>query len=161
MKKKFLLVNDFKTFISKGNILDMAVGVVIGSAFGKIVSSLVADIITPLISLVTGAVNLSEIYFALNRVNGVKCDYSLYTTVTQAQAAGYTTLNYGNFIQTAIDFLIIAFTIFIVLRIIIKSKAKIESMRIKDAAAPISPAPKGPTQEELLIEIRDLLKKNK
>lgn len=169
MKSTFF--SDFKAFISKGNIVDMAVGVVIGGAFGKIVTSLVSDIITPLISLLTGKANLSEMYACLNPSHlaalveggeGVTFEAVNYPTVAAAQAAGYATLNYGAFIQSIIDFLIIAFSIFLVLRIIMKSKEKLEALTKKkeeEATAAEEPAaPAGPTSEELLTEIRDLLK---
>lgn len=160
MKSSF--ISDFKAFISKGNVVDMAVGVVIGGAFGKIVTSLVSDIITPLISLVTGKANLSELYACLNpdAVEGVTYSSAAFPTVASAQEAGFATLNYGAFIQTIIDFLLVALSIFIVLRIIMKSKEKLEALKKKEEEEkPAEPeAPAAPTSEELLTEIRDLLK---
>ena len=100
--KKFL--KEFKEFAVKGNVVDMAVGVIIGGAFGKIVSSLVGDIFMPLIGLVTGGFNVSGAFVAL--------DGNQYATLEAAQAAGAATLNYGAFIQAIIDFLIIALCIF-------------------------------------------------
>lgn len=128
-KKKSTFFADFKAFISKGNIIDMAVGVIIGGAFGKIVSSLVADIITPLISLAMGGVNLTEKFVLLT--SGVEKP----ATVQAAQEAGYAILTWGNFIQTVIDFLVIALCIFIVLRVITKSKALAEKKKIAAAEA--------------------------
>ena len=158
-KKKSTFWSDFRAFIAKGNILDMAVGVVIGAAFGKIVTSLVSDLVTPLISLLTGKVNLAEMHVLLN-ANGADVSFP---TVAAAQEAGYATLNYGAFLQSIIDFLLVAFCIFMVLRIITKSKAKLEKLKKKEeeeaAAAPEEP--KGPSTEELLAEIRDLLKEKK
>ena len=133
-KKKGSFFKDFKDFISRGNILDMAVGVIIGGAFGKIVSSLVADIITPLISLITGGVNLAEKYVVLNTPEALK-DAAAPETATAAKEAGYAIMTYGNFIQTIIDFLIIALSIFIFLRIIVKSKAKLEAKKLAEAEA--------------------------
>ncbi len=124
---------DFKNFIAKGNVMDMAVGVIIGGAFGKIVTSLVNDILMPLLGLVTGGVNFSDKVIELNSEGAV--------------------LGYGAFIQNIIDFLIIALCIFFITRGIAKAG---EKLRKKEEAAP--EAPKGPTQEELLTEIRDLLK---
>ena len=150
---------EFKKFAFKGNVVDMAVGVVVGGAFGKIVTSLVNDLITPLISLMTGGANFSELFVILN-ANGA--DVSAIKTIEAAKEAGFATLNYGNFIQTVIDFFIIALSIFIFVRIIQKGREKLETLEKKkaeeEAAAPAEP-PK-PTTEELLAEIRDLLKKD-
>ncbi len=134
---KFL--SDFKEFAMKGNIIDMAVGVIIGGAFGKIVTSLVNDMIMPVISLVTGG----EGYKNLKHV------------IKEASADGSVqevAINYGLFIQNIIDFIIIALSIFIALRVIIKFKKK------EEAAPAAPPAPSA--EETLLTEIRDLLKKD-
>lgn len=161
MKSTFF--SDFKKFIAKGNILDMAVGVVIGGAFGKIVSSLVSDIITPLISLLTGKVNLSELYAVMRYPEGVTAADALPATAADAKAAGYAILTYGNFIQTIIDFLLIALSVFTVLRIIIKSKEKMEALRKKEEEAPAEETPAEPTVEEktldTLNEIKAILEK--
>lgn len=137
---KFL--SDFKEFAMKGNIVDMAVGVIIGGAFGKIVTSLVNDIIMPVVSLATGG-------------DGYK---NLKKVITEAgvddngNAIEEVAINYGVFIQNIVDFLIIAFCIFVALRVIMKFKKKEEE-------APAAPA--GPSAEEtLLTEIRDLLKQD-
>lgn len=111
--------SDFKKFISKGNILDMAVGVVIGSAFSKIVSSLVADIINPLIALLTGDVALSGMEYVL--VEEILDESG---AVTQAKVA----LTYGNFLQSVLDFLIIAFSIFVTLRIMMNAQKKLAEL---------------------------------
>ena len=135
--------NEFKTFIAKGNAIDLAVGVVIGAAFGKIVSSLVDDIIMPPIGLILGRVDFSQLFISL--------DGNSYDTLALAQAAGAPTLNYGNFLTVAIQFFIIAWAIFLLVK-------GINTLKKSEAAKP--PAPAEPSAEEkLLIEIRDLLKK--
>ncbi len=136
---KFL--SDFKDFAMKGNVVDMAVGVIIGGAFGKIVSSLVNDIIMPLVSLFTGSVSFTDLKYVMRP--------------EELDAAGNVvkealSFNYGMFIQNIVDFLIIAFSIFIALRFIMKFKKKEEE-------AP-APAPEPSAEEKLLSEIRDLLK---
>ena len=131
---KFL--DEFKTFAMKGNMIDMAVGIIIGGAFGKIISSLVADIIMPPIGALLGGVNFTDLKMTIK-------------AATDTAAA--VTWNYGNFIQVAIDFLIIAFAVFMLVK-------AINSMKKKEEAAPA--APPAPTKDqELLVEIRDLLKK--
>lgn len=152
---------EFKKFAFKGNVIDMAVGVVVGGAFGKIVTSLVNDIITPLISLITGGANFSELFLLLNVPKGT--DVSAIKTIEAAKEAGFATLNYGSFIQAIIDFFIIAISIFLFVRMIQKGREKLEALEKKKveeevAAAPAEPAK--PTAEELLTEIRDLLKKD-
>lgn len=107
MKK---IINEFKAFALKGNVLDMAVGVMIGAAFGKIVSSLVSDIFMPVIGLLTGGINLSGLFFAL--------DGQAYASMDAAKAAGVGTINYGAFIQTVIDFFLMAVCIFMVVKAI-------------------------------------------
>ncbi len=141
---KFL--SDFKEFAMKGNIIDMAVGVIIGGAFGKIVSSLVNDIIMPCTSLLTGGDGYKNLKYVL--VNGHEA------TADGVAAVEEVAINYGMFIQNIVDFLIVAFSIFVALRVIMKFKKKEK----EEAAAP-APEPAGPTQEELLTQIRDLLKK--
>ena len=123
---------EFKEFISKGNVMDMAIGVIIGGAFGKIVTSLVNDILMPLIGIITGGINFTEL--------SVK--------------VGEAELTYGNFIQSIIDFLIVALCIFFITKSIAKAGEKLRKKKEEEAAA----APAGPTSEELLTEIRDLLK---
>ena len=142
---KTTFLQDFKAFAMKGNVVDMAVGVIIGGAFGKIVSSLVGDIIMPTIGLLVGGVNFTDLKLQLKPAEVVD-------GVEKAAA----TLNYGNFIQTTFDFLVIAFSIFCVIRIIGRLIAKKEE---KPAAPPAPPAPS--KEEVLLTEIRDLLKEKK
>ncbi|MBO4219791.1 MAG: large-conductance mechanosensitive channel protein MscL [Clostridia bacterium] len=147
-------VSDFKAFIAKGNVLDMAVGVVIGGAFGKIISSLVADVITPLIGLLTGNVSLTDLKWVIS-----PAELNEAGEIVKNELA----LTYGNFIQAIIDFLLIALSIFIVLRIIMKSKKKLEEKRKKDEPAPEEPKEEEPKETELsvLCEIREMLKKDK
>ena len=124
-------LKEFREFAMRGNVVDMAVGVIIGGAFGKIVSSLVADVAMPVLGILTGGVDFKDL------------------KITLAEAVGETpavTLNYGVFIQNVFDFIIIAFAIFMMIKGINKVKKPVEEV-------------KGPSQEELLTEIRDLLKK--
>ena len=136
-------IKEFKEFAMKGNVMDMAVGVIIGGAFGKIVTSLVNDVLMPLIGKLTGGVSFVDLFVNLGEGN--------YTTLAAAKEAGAAVFAYGQFIQNIIDFIIIAFCIFLM----IKGMNKLN--RKKEEPAPEAPA--GPTQEELLAEIRDLLKK--
>ena len=106
------MLNDFKAFIMRGNVMDLAVAVIIGGAFGKIITSLVNDIIMPVIGLVLGGVSFADRFVSLNG--------QAYATLADAQAAGAATLNYGLFINAVIDFLIIAFVIFLLVRAISK-----------------------------------------
>ena len=157
MKKFF---SDFKAFITKGNVVDMAIGVVIGGAFKDIVNALVANIITPLIGLMLGGTDLSDHKYVLQEevveiVDGVE-------TVTTPENA----VLWGAFLQTIIDFLIIAFTIFIVIKVAmaVHNKAEAAAKRLKkqeeEAKAEEAPAePEISSTDKLLIEIRDLLKK--
>ena len=145
MKSKFLA--DIKAFAMRGNVIDMAVGVIIGGAFGKIVSSLVNDIIMPLIGIVVGGVNFTDLKWVI--------------TPASVDEAGNeiaeSTLNYGTFIQSTIDFLIIAFSIFVMVRVITKITTR---KKAEEEAAP-APAPEPSNEEKLLAEIRDLLKEKK
>lgn len=136
---------EFKEFAIKGNVMDMAIGVVIGGAFGKIVTSLVSDIIMPVISAITGGLSFTDWKWVISKavMDG--------ETVVKPEVA----LTWGNFLQVIFDFIIIALSIFMVVRGINRMKAKFEKPAEPEAPA----APAGPTQEELLAEIRDLLKK--
>lgn len=136
---KFL--SDFKEFAMKGNVLDMAVGVIIGGAFGKIVSSLVNDIIMPVVSLAVGGNGFTNYKYVITKGQ---------EATDTAAAIEEVAINYGIFIQNIVDFLIIAFSIFVALRVIMKFKKKEEE-------APAAPA--APTTEELLTQIRDLIAK--
>ena len=139
---------DFKKFISRGNVMDMAVGVVVGGAFSKIVTSLVADLITPLISLATKGVSLAETYLCLNpdAVEGQVFNYADYPTVALAKEAGYATLNYGNFIQNIINFLIIAFCVFLFVKFMTRLMPKKEAAPAKPAR--LCPYCKQPVHDE-------------
>jgi len=129
-KKAEKLGKDFLAFAMKGNVMDLAVGVMIGGAFGKIVSSLVSDVVMPLISLLTGGIDLTGMFLAL--------DFKAYPNIEAAKAAGAATLNYGSFLQTVLDFLIIAVCIFLFLRVINNLFKK------KEAAKAEIPAPTCP-----------------
>ena len=145
-KSKFL--QDFKAFAMKGNVIDMAVGIIIGGAFGKIVSSLVANIIMPPIGLLVGGVNFTDLKWVLKAAE-VGADGQ--------EIAPAVTLDYGQFLQATFDFLIIAFSIFLFIRLISNLMAK---KREEAPAAP--PVPPEPTKEEVLLtEIRDLLKEKR
>lgn len=115
---------EFKEFAIKGNVMDMAIGVIIGGAFGKIVTSFVNDIIMPAISLLTGKIDFSNLFLAL--------DGNTYATLAEAQEAGVATLNYGTFLTTIIDFLLIALSIFIVMKKLLVAKKK------EEAPAPVT-----------------------
>ena len=153
MKKFF---SDFKAFINKGNVVDMAVGVVIATAFGAITKSLVADIIMPLISMATGNQSLADLKVTL--VKPILDEAG--AVVTEG-----TYLNYGVFLQTIIDFLIIALCVFVFIRVLTKSAEKAKTLLHKKeeeaAAEEPAPAPEPSVEEKLLTEIRDLLKENK
>lgn len=115
-KKAKNLMKDFKNFAVKGNIVDMATGVIIGTAFTKIVNSLVSEIITPSMSLLTGKINIGSFFIPISNQH--------FATIEEAKAAGVATINYGLFLSSIIDFLIVAFTIFLVLRYTFKRREK-------------------------------------
>lgn len=134
-------IDEFKAFALKGNVMDMAVGIIIGGAFGKIVSSFVNDVIMPPLGLLVGGVNFTDLKIVMKEAVG---------------DVPAVTLNYGSFLQVTFDFLIIAISIFMVIKFMNKLNRKKE---IEEVAAPA--APPAPSKEEsLLTEIRDLLKKN-
>jgi large conductance mechanosensitive channel len=132
------IIKEFKEFAVKGNVVDMAVGIIIGAAFGKIVSSLVADVIMPPIGWMIGGVDFSDLAISLPAM---------------IEGKDAVTISYGKFLQTVLDFAIVAFAIFMVIKVLNRLKRKEE-------AAPAAPAPEPvPSKEELLLtEIRDLLK---
>ena len=129
-ERKFILFKEFKEFISKGNVLDLAVGVIVGGAFGKIVTSLVDDIIMPIIGLIIGGIDFSGLSLKI----------------------GEATVKYGMFIQNIVNFLIIAFSIFLV----VKAVNKMRRIKLEKEEPPVEP--KKSNEEILLTEIRDLLK---
>ena len=137
------MLKEFKEFAMKGNVLDMAIGVIMGGAFGKIVSSLVSDVLMPPIGLLTGGVDFSSLFLNLTGTPQA--------SLAAAKAAGTPTINYGVFLQATFDFIIVAFVIFLLVK---------QMNRLKKEAPPAPPAPPaGPTNEEkLLMEIRDALK---
>ncbi len=130
------MMSEFKDFAMKGNVVDMAVGIIIGGAFGKIISSFVADVIMPPIGLAMGGVNFTDLAVTLQEASG---------------DVAAVTLNYGSFVQTLVDFLIIAFAIFMAVK-------AMNNMKKKEEEAPEEPA-KPSNEEVLLTEIRDLLRK--
>ncbi|MDR2979791.1 MAG: large-conductance mechanosensitive channel protein MscL [Bacteroidales bacterium] len=140
--KKFL--QEFKDFAVKGNMIDMAVGIIIGGGFGKLVTSLVNDILMPPIGMLLGNVNFSDLKITL------KDAYLDTAGIAQPAVA----INYGNFIQVIFDFIIVAFSIFLVVRLM----NKMRSMTAKDEAVAPAPAPQPTKEEALLTEIRDILK---
>ena len=163
MAKKNGFFADFKTFITRGNILDMAVGVIIGGAFGKIVSSLVADIIMPVIGKLFNTSSLSELKYVLTEAVSETAADGTVTVVTPEVA-----IKYGQFIQYIVDFLIVAFCMFIVIRIFMKMRENIEAKKRAEeeaaaAEAAANAAPPEPTVEEktlaTLEEIKELLAK--
>ena len=138
---KSSFIQDFKAFTMKGNVVDMAVGIIIGAAFGKIVSTFVSDVLMPPLGLLIGNVDFSDLKWTIKEAVG------------DAQAIS---INYGLFIQTIIDFVIVAFSIFVLIRFLAKLNRKNQQ---QEAATP--PPPPAPSQEEILLtEIRDLLKNN-
>jgi len=140
------MLKEFKEFAAKGNMLDMAVGIVIGAAFATIIGSLVNDIIMPPIGMALGGVDFSEFYALLQQGDPA----GPYATLAAAKEAGAVTINWGIFVNSLISFLIVAFALFVVVK-------GFNRMKAEEEAAPEAPAP--PTAEEaLLIEIRDLLK---
>ncbi len=138
---------EFKEFAFKGNVIDMAIGVIIGGAFGKIVTSLVNDVIMPMFGYLTAGMDFKALKWVLSPAQ-LNADGS----VLKAESA----VMYGNFIQNVVDFLIIAFCIFLFVRMATKLREKMIPQQEEEVA---EEAPKGPTTEELLTEIRDLLKK--
>ncbi|MBW6505186.1 MAG: large conductance mechanosensitive channel protein MscL [Rhodobacteraceae bacterium] len=140
------MIKEFRDFIAKGNVMDMAVGIIIGAAFTAIVSSLVADLINPMIGLVTGGMDFSNLF--VNLGDGT------FASLAAAREAGAPVFAYGAFITAVINFLIIAFVVFLLVKMV---------NRVKDAAvkkeAAAAAAPSGPSELDVLMEIRDALKK--
>ena len=137
------MLNEFKKFAMRGNVVDMAVGIIIGAAFGKIVSSIVNDIIMPPIGMLMGGVDFSNLYVDLSGGE--------YASLAAAEAAGAPLIKYGVFINTVLDFLIVAFAIFMVIK-------GMNTMKKKEEEKPAEP-PKPSEEVELLKEIRDALRK--
>ncbi len=134
------VLKEFKEFAMRGNVIDMAVGIIIGGAFGKIIASFVSDVLMPPIGLLLGGVNFTDLKWTMKAAQ---------------EGAEAVTLNYGNFLQVTVDFLIIAFAIFMFIK-------AMNSLKKKEEVVEAPPAPPAPTKEEQLLgEIRDLLKKAK
>ena len=134
------MIKEFKDFIAKGNVMDLAVGIIIGAAFTAIVSSLVGDLINPVIGLILGGVNFSDMFLDLSGTNPA--------SFTAAKESGAAVFAYGAFITAIINFLIIAFVVFM----LVKAVNKLKGRPVEVDAAPV-----GPTAEELLTQIRDSL----
>ncbi len=138
------MIKEFKDFIAKGNVMDMAVGIIIGAAFTAIVTSLVGDLINPIIGLITGGMDFSNLFVNLGEGD--------FTSLVAAKEAGAPVFAYGAFLTAVINFLIIAFVVFLLVKMVNKVKAAAE-----EPAAPAAPA--GPSELDILMEIRDALKK--
>ena len=141
------MLNEFKTFIAKGNVVDLAVGIIIGAAFTAIVNSLVADLINPIIGVITGGIDFSNLFINLGSGD--------FTSLAAAKDAGAPVFAYGSFITAVINFLIIAWVVFLLVKAVNKLKATTARKEAEVAAA----APAGPSELDVLLEIRDALKK--
>ena len=142
------MFKEFKEFAMRGNVVDMAVGIIIGAAFGKIVSSFVKDVIMPPIGMLTGGVDFGNLYVNLSE--------TAFESLAAAEAAGAPVIAYGRFINTVIDFLIVAFAIFVAIKVMNKLKREQEA----EPEAPEAP-PEPSAEEKLLTEIRDVLKQQR
>jgi large conductance mechanosensitive channel len=129
------MLKEFKAFITRGNVVDFAVGVIVGAAFGRIVTSLVNDIVMPPIGLLLGGVNFTNLFFALNGKH--------YNSLAEAQAAGAPTINYGMFVNNVIDFLIVALAVFILVRLVQRLLPPPPSQEMRDCPRCLSKIPKG------------------
>lgn len=141
--RRMRMIQEFKEFAMKGNVIDLAVGIIIGGAFGKIVSSMVNELLMPVIGLVMGKISFANLFFAL--------DGKTYPSLDAAKAAGAAVIPYGLFINSIIDFVIVAFCLFLIIKAINRFKRKEELA----PSAPVEP----PADVRLLTEIRDLLKR--
>lgn len=142
------MFKEFRDFALKGNVIDLAIGVIIGAAFGAIVSSIVDDLFMPIIGIILNGIDFSNLFLVISNPNNVPVP-----SVAAAKAAGVATLNYGLFINAVVKFTIIAFVLFLVVK-------GINRLRKKEAAAPAAP-PAPTTEEKLLTEIRDAIKAQK
>ncbi len=142
------ILNEFKTFIARGNVIDLAVGIVIGAAFTAIVKSLVTDVVNPILGLISGGMDFSNHFLSL--------DGRVYQSIALAKEAGAPVLAWGSFITAIINFLIVAWAVFLLIKLV----NKLEDIVIgdEDVAEAITEPTKSPSVEELLIEIRDELK---
>ncbi|MDF0596384.1 large conductance mechanosensitive channel protein MscL [Psychromarinibacter halotolerans] len=142
------MLNEFKAFIAKGNVMDMAVGIIIGAAFTAIVTSMVNDLINPIIGLFTGGFDFTNNFLLLSGEGD-------YASLEAAREAGAAVFAYGAFIMAVINFLIIAFVVFMLVRYV----NRIRDMAVRKEDEPAEAAPAGPTELDVLLEIRDSLKK--
>ena len=144
------MINEFRAFIAKGNVVDLAVGIIIGAAFTAIVNSLVADLINPIIGLITGGVDFSNLYIDLSGTNPV--------SLAAAREAGVPVFAYGSFITAIINFMIIAWVVFLLVKAVNRLKAQVVRKEAVEAAAAV---PVGPTELDVLKEIRDTLQQQR
>ena len=146
------MLAEFKKFAFKGNLMDMAVGIIIGGAFGTVVKSLVGDVVMPVIGLITGGVNFNDKFWTMRLPKGA-ADETIYDTIEEATKAGATVMPYGNFLTAAVSFIIVAFVLFIIIKKFIAAFDKEEEKPAEE--------PKVSDDVALLTEIRDLLKEQK
>lgn len=143
------MIKEFKDFIARGNVVDMAVGIIIGAAFTAIVTSLVSDLINPIIALFTGGVDFSGWFYALNG--------ETYASLSAAEEAGAPVFAIGRFVMAVINFTIIAFVVFLLVKMVNRIK---ESAERNETEAAVEEAPKSPSELDILMEIRDSLKES-
>ena len=147
------MLNEFKAFLATGTVVDRAVGLIIGAAFTAIVNSMVADLINPIIGVITGGIDFSNLFIDLKALTHGEA--SQFTSLKAARDAGAPVFAYGSFITAVINFLIIAWVVFLLVKAVNKLKAATAKKEAEAAAA----APAGPTELAVLLEIRDALKK--
>lgn len=140
------MLNEFKNFIAKGNVVDLAVGIIIGAAFTAIVNSLVADLINPIIGVITGGINFSDLF--------INFGAGEFTSLAAAKEAGAPVFAYGSFITAVINFLIIAWVVFL----LVKAVNKLKEATVRKEAEVAAAAPAGPSELDVLLEIRDQLR---
>lgn len=138
------MLGEFREFIARGNVMELAVGIIIGAAFTAIVNSLVADLVNPLIGIFTGGIDFTNLFVALSTES--------YPSVAAAEQAGVAVFKYGSFVTAVINFLIIAWVVFLLVKGMNRLRERVSTEK------KTSDTPKGPTQEEVLMEIRDLLR---
>jgi large conductance mechanosensitive channel len=143
------MLKEFKDFIAKGNVMDMAVGIIVGAAFTATVKSMVDDLINPIIGIFMGGIDFTNLFFVIS-------GDGTYASLAEARDAGAAVFAYGSFIMALINFLIIAFVVFMLVRYVNKVK---EASQKKEEAAAEEPVPAGPSELDVLLEIRDSLKK--
>ncbi|CAM3396052.1 large conductance mechanosensitive channel protein MscL [Paracoccus nototheniae] len=141
------MIQEFKTFIARGNVIDLAVGIIIGAAFTGIVNSLVVDLINPILGLMTGGIDFTDKYAVLS---GTVADGA---SLTAARDSGAAIFAYGSFLMAVLNFMIVAWAVFL----LVKGVNRLQRVAIREKKAEEAVAPNGPSQEELLAQIRDLL----